>query len=90
MTQEAEPISWTPLPESASHVKLQALDGGSFIADWVIIHAGVESEKFRMYDFAFHISHPPTGRHVLWDLGVSSVWIDLSALLVSVTDRVSN
>lgn len=38
------------------------------------IHQGVEAdESFRLYDWAFYIHEPQTGRHVLWDVGMSKV-----------------
>jgi hypothetical protein len=66
-------MSWIPLPEGGNIVELHLLDGGSFTADYALLHAGVENEAFRMYNFAFHIFHAPTGRHVLWDLGCTDV-----------------
>ncbi|KAH7564333.1 hypothetical protein BM1_01380 [Bipolaris maydis] len=55
------------LPSTDAFVSLSLLDGGSFIADLSRMHAG-GSGTFRMYDWAFYISHK--GRHVLWDLGL--------------------
>ncbi len=61
------------LPETTSFVKLDLLDGGSFIASTDKIHAGVENETFRLYNWAFHVFHSPTGEHMMWDLGISGV-----------------
>lgn len=69
----AKMAGWLPLPVTDGSVKLQLLDGGSFIANYTVLHAGVDDEAFRMYNWAFHIFHPETGRHVLWDLGLTSV-----------------
>lgn len=69
----AKPIEWLPLPETNGSVKLQLLDGGSFIANYAVLHAGVKDESFRMYNWAFHIFHHATNRHILWDLGLTSV-----------------
>lgn len=66
-------ISWIPLPDTKSHVNLEALDGGSFTGDYTFLHADVKSQPFRMYNFAFHVTHPGTGRHIMWDLGLTSV-----------------
>ncbi|KAH7345883.1 beta-lactamase-like protein [Pyrenochaeta sp. MPI-SDFR-AT-0127] len=55
------------LPSTDGFVDVNLLDGGSFIADLSRLHAG-ENGKFRMYNWAFHISHQ--GRHILWDLGL--------------------
>ena len=60
------------LPHSDSYVELALLDGGSFIGDLGRMHAG-ESGSFRMYNWAFYISHQ--GRHILWDLGLDEVRI---------------
>jgi hypothetical protein len=68
--------SCAALPDTDAHIELSLLDGGSFIGDLSRIHAGVGDVKFRMYNWAFYISH--NGRHILWDLGldeVSTRWI---------------
>lgn len=61
------------LPETDAYVELSLLDGGSFIGEMGKVHAGVSNTKFRMYNWAFYISH--RGRHVLWDLGLDEVRI---------------
>lgn len=55
------------------HVSL--LDGGSFsTAALKFLHADAgDTQQFRMYNWCFHIHHPSSGRHVLWDLGCSHV-----------------
>jgi hypothetical protein len=58
------------LPHTDSYVRLALLDGGSFLGDLSRMHAG-ESGTFRMYNWAFYISHQ--GRHILWDLGLDEV-----------------
>lgn len=58
------------LPHSGAYVELSLLDGGSFIGDLGRVHAGA-SGKYRMYNWAFHVSHQ--GRHLLWDLGLDEV-----------------
>src|SRR5689334_13548554 len=63
----AKPLC-TPITETDASVELALLDGGSFIGDLSKIHADVENRKFRLYDWAFYISHQ--GRHILWDLGI--------------------
>jgi hypothetical protein len=55
------------LPRTDAYVDLFLLDGGSFIGDLSKVHAGA-SGKYRMYNWAFHISHQ--GKHLLWDLGL--------------------
>lgn len=38
------------------------------------IHQDVDDdESFRLYDWAFYIHEPHSGRHVLWDVGISGV-----------------
>lgn len=69
----AKPMEWLPLPETNGSVELQLLDGGSFIANYTFLHAGAKDESFRMYNWAFHILHRATNRHILWDLGLTSV-----------------
>lgn len=70
-------------------VKLQLLNGGSFTANYTVLHAGVPEQPFRMYNWAFYIFHPETGRHILWDLGLTSVMVPLeerSKLTLTVQD----
>jgi hypothetical protein len=59
------------MPENDAYVKLSLLDGGSFVGETGKLHAGVSNVKFRMYNWAFYVSH--RGRHVLWDLGLDEV-----------------
>lgn len=64
----------TTLPRAGpATVQLRLLDGGSFVAEEDKLHAGAPNNRFRMYDWAFHVHHPATDRHVLWDLGVEGV-----------------
>ncbi|KAF4545863.1 uncharacterized protein LTHEOB_4515 [Lasiodiplodia theobromae] len=69
------------LPCAGPTVQLRLLDGGSFVAEEDKLHAGAPNNRFRMYDWAFHVHHPATDRHVLWDLGVEgdpemySTWV---------------
>ena len=60
-----------PLPDSDAYVQLSLLDGGSFMGEIGKVHAGVSNEKYRMYNWAFYITHQ--GRHILWDLGLDEV-----------------
>lgn len=62
-----------PLPQSDSSVQLRILDGGSFMAELNKLHDGAGNDRFRMYNWAFHIYHPKTHRHVLWDVGMEGV-----------------
>jgi len=66
-------MSAGPLPETDSYVELSLLDGGSFIGDTDKVHAGVANVKFRMYNWAFCISHGDGERIILWDLGLHDV-----------------
>lgn len=45
-------------------------NGGSFMGDLIRMHAG-ESGLFRMYNWAFYVSH--LGKHILWDLELDGV-----------------
>lgn len=69
----AKPDALPPLPTSHGSVKVQLLDGGSFTADYNVLHAGVPSTPFRCYSWAFYIHHEPSGRRILWDVGLSAV-----------------
>jgi len=67
---EVEGLQDSKLPQTDAYAELSLLDGGSFIGDLSKVHAGA-SGKYRMYNWAFHISHQ--GRHLLWDLGLDEV-----------------
>ena len=69
------------LPATNAFVDLSLLDGGSFIADLSLMHAG-QSGTFRMYNWAFYIAHG--GRHVLWDLGLDQVRLEAREKLTEV------
>ena len=69
------------LPSTDAFVDLSLLDGGSFIGDLSLLHAG-QSGTFRMYNWAFYIAH--RGRHVLWDLGLDQVRLEAREKLTEV------
>ncbi|KAF9883936.1 hypothetical protein FE257_002618 [Aspergillus nanangensis] len=60
------------LPVTDAYVHLDLLNGGSMTAEYDKLHAGEPPERFRMYNWAFYIHHPQSGRRLLWDLGMSS------------------
>ena len=62
-----------PLPAGPGFVEVQILDGGSFTANLNVIHAGSTSVPFRCHSWVFYIYHKPSGRHILWDVGLSAV-----------------
>ncbi|KAM5357687.1 hypothetical protein ACJZ2D_016015 [Fusarium nematophilum] len=68
----ADPEELPSLPASNGSVQVQLLDGGSFTANYDMLHAGAPSTPFRCYSWAFYIYHEPSGRHVLWDAGLSA------------------
>jgi len=75
-TQQMEPSSPEPLhtlSQNAASVKVQLLDGGSFTAAWDKVHEGAEHVSFRMYNWLFYIRNTSFDRHVLWDVGMTSV-----------------
>lgn len=87
---KSTPLRTGDLPHTDAYVELSLLDGGSFIGDLSKVHAGANG-KYRMYNWAFHISH--RGRHILWDLGLDEVRttptsrISMIALLNKLQDR---
>jgi hypothetical protein len=64
---ESRKLRSSCLPQIEAYVDLSLLDGGSFIGDLSKVHAGA-SGRFRMYNWAFLVSHQ--GTHVLWDVGL--------------------
>ncbi|KAJ3546556.1 hypothetical protein NM208_g1940 [Fusarium decemcellulare] len=60
-----------PLLDNTGSVHVRLLDGGSFTANYDVLHADVPSTPFRCYSWAFYIHHEPSGRHILWDVGLS-------------------
>ncbi|KAF2815575.1 uncharacterized protein BDZ99DRAFT_567401 [Mytilinidion resinicola] len=72
------------LVDESATVRVNLLDGGSFsTADMSKLHANAEPNLFRLYDWCFHVFHPGSGRHILWDVGISS---DRSAYTPMVLD----
>ncbi len=69
MTTSSHP----PLPQSTGSVELQILDGGSFSANFEVVHADSASKPFKCHSWVVYIHHKPTGRHILWDVGLSAV-----------------
>jgi hypothetical protein len=62
------------MEDNAPCVRLRLLNGGSMMASTKGIHQGVEADEiFRLYDWAFYIHEQQSGRHVLWDVGISKV-----------------
>lgn len=78
-------IKLDPLPTEGGSAEALCLDGGSFIADVEKLHADRGNGQFRLYNWAFHIKDQETGRHVLWDLGMTSV-MRLQSLRIDATD----
>ncbi|KAH6971072.1 beta-lactamase-like protein [Ilyonectria sp. MPI-CAGE-AT-0026] len=60
------------LPASSGHVTVKLLDGGSFTANLNVLHQGSASVPYRCHSWAFFIHHEPSGRHILWDVGLSA------------------
>ncbi|KAJ4345459.1 uncharacterized protein N0V89_011590 [Didymosphaeria variabile] len=58
----------SPIPQTKAFVGLSLLDGGSFIASTNLLHADASNAKFRMYNWAFCISHGD--ERIVWDLGL--------------------
>ncbi|KAJ5384539.1 hypothetical protein N7517_002450 [Penicillium concentricum] len=61
------------LPITDAYVHVQLLNGGSMTAEYHKLHAGEPAKKFRLYNWAFYIYHPTSRRHIIWDLGLSSI-----------------
>jgi hypothetical protein len=70
-TMTVTEIRCASLPDPETYAHLSLLDGGSFIGDLSRVHAGVGDIRYRMYNWAFYVSHK--GRHILWDLGLTAV-----------------
>lgn len=62
------------VPPASSAVEIVLLDGGGFRTtdDWKL-HAGGHSRPYFLYDWCFFIHHKPSGKKMLWDLGISNV-----------------
>jgi len=66
-------------PSGRGVVEVDLLDGGSLSTAMLsFVIAGAENTTARLYDWCFHIHHLSSGRHILWDVGISSVWKDFS------------
>jgi len=62
-----------PLPQTTGSVEVQILDGGSFMGNYNVIHSNCSSKPFRCHSWVFYIHHKSSGRHILWDVGLSAV-----------------
>ena len=62
-----------PLPQSTASVSLQILEGGSFSANLEVVHADSASKPFKCQSWVIYIYHKASGRHILWDVGLSAV-----------------
>ncbi|KAL1603693.1 hypothetical protein SLS60_005282 [Paraconiothyrium brasiliense] len=77
-------MSTSSIPQTKAFVGLSLLDGGSFIASTNLLHADVTNAKFRMYNWAFCISHG--NERIVWDLGLDedrslyTPWVNKYAL----------
>ncbi|KAM5354818.1 hypothetical protein ACJ41O_001464 [Fusarium nematophilum] len=59
-----------PLPTGPGSVDVQLLDGGSFTANFDMVHAGSPDEPYRCHSWAFYIYHKATGQRIIhhhWD-----------------------
>lgn len=65
--------SQNQLPVTDAYVQVRLLNGGSMIAEYHKLHKGEPAEEFRLYNWAFFICHAKYKRHIIWDLGMSSV-----------------
>lgn len=62
------------LPVASGNVEVVLLDGGGFLTtEDTIIHADGHDRPYYLYDWCFYVYHKPTGRKILWDLGISDV-----------------
>lgn len=68
------------LPQTDAHVEVSILDGGGMLGHLKHFHEGQEGD-LPMSSWAIYIHHPPSGRHLLWDVGLDMVfYVVLSAL----------
>lgn len=61
------------IPQSTASVDVRILDGGSFTANLEVVHANSPSVPYRCHSWVFYIYHKQSGRHILWDVGLSAV-----------------
>lgn len=62
------------LPIASGDVEVVILDGGGFTTtDDTRLHADGHDQPYYLYDWCYYIHHKPTGRRVIWDLGISDV-----------------
>jgi len=71
-------LHWTDamfveLPETNASVDVSILDGGRITGASSIMHADCEPKDIPMGCWVFYISHPKSGKKVLWDVGISAV-----------------
>ena len=60
-------------PNTDAYVDVAILDGGGMIGSSSIMHAEGPPTEINMSCWVFYINHPPTGKKVIWDVGISAV-----------------
>jgi hypothetical protein len=61
------------LPQTEAHVEISILDGGGMVGLLKPFHEGQEGD-LPMSSWTIYIHHPPSGRHLLWDVGLDMVF----------------
>lgn len=70
------------LPTAPGSVEVQLLDSGSFTANLDVVHAGSAPIPYRCYSWVFYIYHKTSGKHILWDVGLSDVSEDTGNIAI--------
>ena len=60
-------------PKTEGYVDISILDGGGMIANSRILHKEWDPRDVNMSCWVFYISHPKSGKKILWDVGISAV-----------------
>ena len=86
MSPAAKPAPILNIPESESTVHVRIINSTSRLKD-IPVQRFFEPEikGFELFDcpaYSFLIEHPPSGRKVLWDLGIRKDWENLAPRIV--------
>jgi hypothetical protein len=74
-------IEVLPFPETEGYVDVSILDGGGLTGTSKIMHADEPVRDIAMSCWVFYIHNVKMGKKVLWDVGISAVYLPSAKLM---------
>ena len=68
-------IEFQELPKTQAYVDVAILDGGGMVGSSSLMHAEGPPTDINMSCWVFYIHNPTTGKKVIWDVGISAVYL---------------